>query len=265
MCLILIAHRAVPEHILVLAANRDEFFERQAEPANYWADAPHVLAGRDLEKGGTWLGVARDGRWAAVTNYRDGTRPDSGLRSRGELVARFLLEPSSASAYAVAVGKAGTEYHGFNLLVGDAEGLYYVSNRGAGPQALQPGVYGLSNHLLDTPWPKVERGKCEMRALLDGDLTDPTEALLGLLADRRRAADDALPDTGVSHEWEKLLSSSFIEAPGYGTRASSVLMLERGGEAILHERSFGASAELLHDRRFRFTVAPVLPPRASVR
>ncbi|MGH8634409.1 MAG: NRDE family protein [Burkholderiales bacterium] len=264
MCLILLAHRAVAGHALVLAANRDEFFARPTEPAGYWTDAPHVLAGRDLEKGGTWMGVTRDRRWAAVTNYRDGTHPETGSRSRGELVARYLLEGSSAASYAAAVASAGAEYHGFNLLVGDSEGVHYVSNRGARPQELEPGIYGLSNHLLDTPWPKVTRGKSEMQAMLGGNPEDPTEALLALLADRRPAADDLLPETGVSRDWEKLLSCAFIRAPGYGTRASSVLLIEHGGEASLRERSFGASAELLEDRHFRFAVAPVLWPLAPV-
>jgi len=264
MCLILFAHRAAPGYALVLAANRDEFFSRPTGPAGYWTDAPNVLAGRDLEKGGTWLGVTRDGRWAAVTNFRDGTRPETGSRSRGELVARYLLEHSSAASYAAAVINEAAEYHGFNLLVGDTEGVHYVSNRGALPQALEPGIYGLSNHLLDTPWPKVERGKRELAALFGGNPEDPSELLLALLADRKHAADDALPETGVNREWEKLLSSAFIRAPGYGTRASSVLMIEPGGGAILHERSFGPGAELLEDRRFRFAVAPMLPPLISI-
>jgi uncharacterized protein with NRDE domain len=262
MCLILFAHRAIPGYALVLAANRDEFFARPTESANYWTDAPHVLAGRDLEKGGTWMGVTRDGRWAAVTNYRDGTRPETGSRSRGELVARYLLEGSSAASYAAAVASAGAEYHGFNLLVGDSEGLHYVSNRVARARVLEPGIYGLSNHLLDTPWPKVERGKRQMEALLGGNAEDPTEPLLGLLADHRPADDGDLPETGVSRGWEKLLSSVFIRAPGYGTRASSVLLFEHSGGASLRERSFGASTELLGDRHFRFTVAP-LPSRLT--
>ncbi len=264
MCLILFAHRVVPGHALVLAANRDEFFARPTEYAHFWTNAPHVLAGRDLEKGGTWMGVTRDGRWAAVTNYRDGNRPKTGSRSRGELVARYLVDVSSAASYATAVASAGADYHGFNLLVGDSEGVHYVSNRGARPQALEPGLYGLSNHLLDTPWPKVARGKREMQALLGGIPDDPTEPLLALLADRRSAAADALPVTGIGRDLEKLLSSAFIRAPGYGTRASSVLLIEQSGEARLRERSFGPDAELIEDRRFRFTVAPSLSTLASV-
>lgn len=264
MCLILFAHRAVPGYALVLAANRDEFFARPTESAHYWTEAPNVLAGRDLEKGGTWLGVTRDGRWAAVTNFRDGTRPEAGARSRGELVARYLLEGSSAATYAAAVADEGAEFHGFNLLVGDTQGVQYVSNRGAGPRALEPGIYGLSNHLLDTPWPKVERGKRELEGLLEGNPGDPAEPLLALLADRRTAAEEALPETGVGRDWEKLLSAAFIRAPGYGTRASSVLLIGQVGEVSLRERSFGDCAELLEDRRFHFTAAPVVSRLTSV-
>lgn len=264
MCLILVAHRAVPGQVLVLAANRDEFFARPTGPADYWKNAPYVLAGRDLEKGGTWMGVTRDGRWAAVTNYRDGGRSVTGSRSRGELVARYLLQGSSAATYAASVANEGAEYNGFNLLVGDSEAAHYVSNRGAVPRALEPGIYGLSNHLLDTPWPKVERGKRQLEALLDGDPGDPAEPLLALLADRRTAAEEALPETGVSRDWEKLLSAAFIRAPGYGTRASSVLLIGQDGEVSLRERSFGPSAELLEDRRFHFTVAPVVSRLTSV-
>src|SRR6185436_14133509 len=145
MCLILFAHRAAPGYALVLAANRDEFFSRPSATADYWKHAPHVLAGRDLEKGGTWMGVTRQGRWAAVTNFRDGSRASIGSRSRGELVARYLLGASSAAAYAAAAATDGADFQGFNLLVGDRDGVYCVSNRGAQPQALEPGIYGLSN------------------------------------------------------------------------------------------------------------------------
>lgn len=263
MCLILFAHRAAPGYALVLAANRDEFFARPSAPADYWKDAPHVLAGRDLTKGGTWMGVTRQGRWAAVTNYRDGTRASTGSRSRGELVARYLLEGSSAAAYAPAAATAGAEFQGFNLLLGDKDGMYCVSNRDGQPRALEPGIYGLSNHLLNTPWPKVERGKRALQAVLEGNSADATEPLLALLADRRTADDEALPETGVGHDWEKLLSAAFIRAPGYGTRASSVLLIETGGEVSFRERSFGANAELLEDRRFHFTIVPGLSPLAT--
>jgi uncharacterized protein with NRDE domain len=263
MCLILFAHRAAPGYALVLAANRDEFFSRPSATADYWKHAPHVLAGRDLEKGGTWMGVTRQGRWAAVTNFRDGSRASIGSRSRGELVARYLLGASSAAAYAAAAATDGADFQGFNLLVGDRDGVYCVSNRGAQPQALEPGIYGLSNHLLNTPWPKVERGKRELQDVMEGDPADPAEPLLTLLADRRTADEEALPETGVGRDWEKLLSAAFIRAPGYGTRASSVLLIETGGEASFRERSFGANAELLEDRRFHFTIVPAVSSRAT--
>ena len=166
MCLILFAHHADPRYRLVVAANRDEFFKRPTVAADYWADARHVLAGRDLEKGGTWMGVTTDARWAAVTNFRDGASPAPGSRSRGELVAGFLREPASAQEYAASIAKHSHEYHGFNLLVGDSAGLHYLSNREDSSMMLAPGIYGLSNRFLDSPWPKVERGKQALRAAL---------------------------------------------------------------------------------------------------
>src|SRR5450631_1476340 len=166
MCLILIAHRADPRYPLVVAANRDEFFRRPTAPADYWPDAAHVLGGRDLEKGGTWMGVDTDGRWAAVTNYRDGTSAGPGTRSRGELVAGFLRGSARAQDHIASVEPDAREYHGFNLLAGDRAGIHYLSNREQGSMMLATGVYGLSNHLLDSPWPKVERGKLALRAAL---------------------------------------------------------------------------------------------------
>src|SRR5579859_6476912 len=168
MCLILIAHRADSRYRLVVAANRDEFFRRPTAPAEYWADAPHVLAGRDLERSGTWMGVTTDGRWAAVTNFRDGTAAQPGTRSRGDLVAGYLRGSGSAKDHVNAVETHAGEYHGFNLLAGDAAGVHYLSNKEQGSMMLAAGVFGLSNHLLDSPWPKVERGKLALRAALAG-------------------------------------------------------------------------------------------------
>jgi len=257
MCLILVAHRADPRYRLVLAANRDEFFRRPAQAADYWADAPHVLGGRDLEKNGTWLGVAADGRWAAVTNFRDGASPEAGTRSRGELVASYVRGTLGAQAYIASMQPHAHAFHGFNLLAGDAAGLHYLSNKDNGSMMLVPGYYGLSNHLLDSPWPKVEGGKRALRHAIAME-TKPdqlTESLLTALADRRIAADSELPSTGISRQWEKLLSATFIGAPGYGTRASTVLLIDHDGEAHFRERSFGERGELIEDRRYRFFLA----------
>jgi uncharacterized protein with NRDE domain len=258
MCLILIAHRADPHYRLVVAANRDEFFRRPTAPADYWSDAPQILGGRDLEKGGTWLGVATDGRWAAVTNFRDGTSPEPGCRSRGGLVAGYLCGSIRAHAYVASMEQCADEYHGFNLLVGDGGGVHYLSNKDDGSMMLAPGVYGLSNHLLDSSWPKVERGKLALREALAGTAKPDTliETLLAALSDRSIAEERVLPSTGISKDWEKRLSAAFIGAPGYGTRASTVLLIDHDGEVHFRERSFGERGELLEDRRYRFALAP---------
>ena len=255
MCLILFAHHAHPDFALVLAANRDEFFARPTSAADYWKDAPGVLGGRDLEKGGTWMGVTREGRWSAVTNYRDGTRPKPASRSRGELVATFLTSATNAREYAEGVARIATEYHGFNLLTADGQGLHYVSHAEGASRLVEPGIHGLSNHMLDTAWPKVERGKQRLQALLATNESNLEDRLLAVLADRELADDHLLPQTGIGREWEKPLSASFIVVPGYGTRASSVLLIGRDGEVSFRERTFGENGSLLEDRMFRFAIS----------
>jgi uncharacterized protein with NRDE domain len=254
MCLILFGWQAHAEFPLVLASNRDEFFVRPTAPADYWRDAPAVLAGRDLDKGGTWMGVTRQGRWAALTNFRDGRPAPAGSRSRGQLVAEYLTGDDSPAVYAAAAARAAPAYHGFNLLVGDNAGAYYVAHAGGRAQRVAAGIHGLSNHQLDTPWPKVEAGRQRLAAALRGTPDGLEERLLALLADSEMADDAQLPATGVSVEWEKRLSAAFIRAPGYGTRASTVLLIGRDGEVRLRERSFGADGEMAEDRMFRFTL-----------
>ena len=265
MCLILIAHRADPRYRLVVAANRDEFFRRPTAPADYWTDAPHILGGRDLDQGGSWMGVATDGRWAAVTNFRDGSSPEPGTRSRGGLVADYLRGSTEAQVYVATMEPRVHEYHGFNLLIGDRSGVHYLSNKDKGSVMLAAGFYGLSNHLLNSPWPKVERGKLALREALAGTAKPDrlTETLLAALSDRSIAEARALPSTGISRDWESLLSAAFIGAPGYGTRASTVLLIDYDGEVHFREHSFGERGELIEDRRYRFAFAPdpVLPAR----
>jgi uncharacterized protein with NRDE domain len=258
MCLILIAHRADPRYRLVVASNRDEFFARPTLPTAYWHDAAHVLGGRDVEKGGTWMGVTRDGRWAAVTNFRDGTKPAPGARSRGELVARYLIESVPPRAYVSSLRQIAGNYTGFNLLVGNQDELHHFSNKDDAPRRLDPGIYGLSNGLLDAPWQKVQRGKHALRnALAGAEGPDRLiDTLLAALANRDIAEDHALPSTGISRDWESRLSAVFIHAPGYGTRASTVLVAARDGEVLYHERSFDENGKQAEDRRYRFT-APV--------
>lgn len=223
MCLITLAWQSHPDYPLIVAANRDEFYGRPTLPARFWPEAPQLLAGRDLAAGGTWLGVTRQGRFAALTNYRDPAAP-VGERSRGLLVSAFLQGEDSPMAYARQVAAVGEHYGGFNLLLGNREELVIVGNRGTSPQRLSPGIHGLSNHLLDTPWPKVEKAKAGLVQALSRPVP---ETLLALLADAGPAADASLPDTGVGLAMERMLSPLFIHTPQYGTRASTVLVLGR--------------------------------------
>lgn len=243
MCLILLAHDAHPRHRLVVAANRDEFYERPAAPAGWWEDAPEVLAGRDLRGGGTWLGVTRAGRFAAVTNFRETVPPAPDAPSRGHLVGGFLRGRSAPDAYLRALAGRADGYAGFNLLVGEGDELRYFGNRGGAERRLAPGVYGLSNALLDTPWPKVERGRAGLAAALAGDGDVDPEALFRVLWDAEPAPDARLPDTGVGLERERMLSSPFIRGPEYGTRASTVLLVGRDGRVRFVERTVTPGAD----------------------
>ncbi|HYR07921.1 MAG TPA: NRDE family protein [Longimicrobium sp.] len=257
MCLIALALDAHPSYPLVIAANRDEFYARPTAPAAWWADAPEVLAGRDLREGGTWMGVTRGGRVAAVTNYRDpGLAQKAGAPSRGALVADFLRGSVDAEAYAHRLAGRAAQYNGFNLLVGDESGFFYLSNRTEGVRRLEPGVYGLSNALLDTPWPKVLRAKRAMADALDAAEGEGWDARLWeALADRVIAADDALPDTGVGSERERLLSPPFIRTDVYGTRASTVLTIGADGEVRFVERSVAPGADTWTESRHAFRIA----------
>ncbi|ROR34601.1 NRDE family protein [Inmirania thermothiophila] len=252
MCLILVAHRAHPRWPLVIAANRDEFRDRPAAPAAWWREDARVLAGRDLAAGGTWLGVRRDGRWAAVTNVREGRRGRH-PRSRGELVARYLLGDAPPRAFLAEALAGGAAYGGFNLLVATPDEVLYGSNRGHGIHALAPGVHGLSNGRLDAPWPKVRRGREGLRALLAGE-GPRVEALMALLADRREAPPEALPDTGVGPERERRLSPLFIVGADYGTRCSTVLVVDREGRACLVERTWDGRGEAVGECRHEFEI-----------
>ena len=226
MCLIALAWEASPTTRLAVAANRDEFFARRAAPAAWWKDAPGVLAGRDLEAGGTWLGVTREGRFAALTNFRDASAPKKdGAPSRGALAADFLRGSSSAARYVAAVQAGAGRYHGFNLLVSDGAELWSFSNVGGDAVRLGPGVRGLSNHLLETPWPKVTTARSRLEAALvaEGGPKELESRLLKILEDRTIAPDGALPATGLPPDWERALSAAFVALPGYGTRASTAL------------------------------------------
>lgn len=249
MCLILFAHRAHPDYRLVVAANRDEWFRRPAAPAGFWHDAPEVFAGRDLEAGGTWMGITRTRRFAALTNFRDPAlnRPDA--PSRGSLVHQFLTADASPALYLAALAESAHRFNGFSLLVGDGDALLYFSNRNCNISTLEPGIYGLSNDLLDVPWPKVRTGKTQLAQRLSGSVD--AEDLLDVLGDSGIAPDGLLPRTGVPIEWERSLSAAKIRTPDYGTRSSTVLLVGADGTVTFVERSFdptGAESGTIRER-----------------
>lgn len=253
MCLIVFAVDARADLPLVVAANRDERYARPTAPAGRWPDAPHVLGGRDLQEGGSWLGVTTSGRWAAVTNFRESSPPRPNAPSRGDLVADYLRRSDPPQAFTSRLAETADRYNGFNLLVGVRSTVRWFSNRGGDHPLhdveLSPGVYGLSNHLLDSPWPKVELGRRDLsRALHRG--ADPDEILQGLL-DRTLAAEADLPRTGIPLELERALSARFITGTEYGTRSSTILRIDAGGRALLLERSF-QPPDLTHVERFEF-------------
>lgn len=238
MCLILFSFETHPRYRLVLAANRDEYYDRPTEPLGFWKGRPDILAGRDLRGSGVWLGVTRSGRIAAITNYRQPALQVYNAPSRGLLVSDFLAGEKSPEAYLGLLETSGHLYNGFNLLVGDASGLFYFSNRGSGIRKLEPGLYGLSNHLLNTPWPKVEKGKAALGEIVANKQELDVEEIFGILYDKRCPPDEMLPDTGVELSWERTLSPLFITSPFYGTRSSSVVLLQKSGEATFAERTF---------------------------
>jgi uncharacterized protein with NRDE domain len=264
MCLILFAIDSHPDYPLVLAANREERHARATVPMAPWPEAgtdnPGILAGRDLEAGGTWIGLHRDGRFAAITNRREGIPTTGGLRSRGDLTRAFLEGGAaagganqSAENYARRVFDEARHYAGFNLLVGDRDGLWYCATAIA-PIRLEPGVYGLSNGQLDTPWPKVVNGKVALRR----QLAAPSIAgLLSILQDRAPATDGELPDTGIDIDLERTLSSCFIVGEEYGTRASTALLIDREGIATVAEQNFGPLGSVRELQQWRWPLAAI--------
>jgi len=243
MCLIVFAWHVVPGMPIVACANRDEFYDRPATPAGPWPHAPHVIAGRDLQGGGSWMGISVTGptgpRFAALTNIRaPGERRDD-APSRGALVADYLRGELDAAAYVAQLAAGADLYNGYNLVLGDRENLYWYSNRGQDDprngQPLERGrIYGISNGLLDTPWPKVLRTKAQFASLLCQGA--PEDAYFEMLADTTRAPDVRLPETGMPIEVERMLSPVCIESPGYGTRTSTVVRVYRDAAPELHER-----------------------------
>lgn len=252
MCIALIAHQLHPVYALIIAANRDEFHARPTVAAHWWPE--DVLAGKDLVAGGTWLGVHRTGRVGLLTNYRDGASRDPVARSRGELVVTALLNPRQPQRMLSDLLSTSADYQGFSLIAGTPGQLFCASNRNWLVKRLPKGVSGLSNHFLDSPWPKVERAKERLRDALREPVVEP-EVLFDLLRDKTQAPDHELPDTGIGLERERFLSSPFIVGGNYGTRSSTVLLINRQGGVVFVERTFDPQGEPAGEVRHAFAVA----------
>lgn len=253
MCLIFISLRNNPTYKLIVAANRDEFYNRKTAPAHFWEDHPGVLGGRDLEASGTWLGVNRNGRISMITNYRDLKNIKPQAPSRGKLVSEYLLRQGGPDEYLQGVAAEAPNYNGFNLIVGDTDALFYYSNYKNSIEPLSAGLHGLSNHLLNTPWPKVKKGLQKFQPLLNDTVVNP-DHLLDALYDAEVAVDAELPDTGIGLERERLLSSMFIKSPGYGSRSSTVVMVDNLNNVQFVERTYSLPSFEYTTRSFEFTI-----------
>lgn len=247
MCLIVFAWKTHPDYQLVLTANRDEFHRRPSQALHYWPDNPEVLAGRDLQAGGTWLATHRLGRFATVTNYREQQEFSDKHASRGTLVTDFVTGNASAASFTRSID--GGEYAGFSLLASDGDELFYVSNRGDPPARLDPGIYGLSNASLDTPWPKVQRSRDALQALVEYNEINST-SLFRLMADRTCASVADVEAGHLPFELARALTAPFIVSPDYGTRCSTVMLWSNDGKIELSERRFDASGESSGESRF---------------
>jgi len=258
MCLILFSYAPDSNYRLVLAANRDEFRDRPTAPLANWDDASQIIGGRDLKSGGTWLGITYYGKWAAVTNFRDPGAVMPEAPSRGHLLSDFLFGKKTPGEYLKYITKTAHRYNGFNLIIGDTHEVMYFSNKGEGIEKIQPGLYGLSNHLLDTPWPKIQTGKNRFSRLLKHSEKIDIEEIFELLRNTDRPPDHQLPQTGVGLEWERFLSPIFISGELYGTRSSSILIVKNSGAVTFVERSYPScmKRDAGHDtRQIRFNIS----------
>lgn len=251
MCLVFLSLNDHPNYKLIVATNRDEFYTRRTLQAQYWYDQPNILGGKDLLSLGTWMAMTTAGKIAMVTNYRDLTNIKKDAPSRGLLVSDYLKSDESPVPYMDKVSANGSLYNGFNLIAGNQNELYYYSNYANGVVPIAPGVHGLSNHLLNTPWPKVRNGLEGFREILKSPVIDP-ENLFEFLFDDKPAPDKDLPNTGVGLERERMLSSMFIKSPDYGSRCSTVLLVNRSDHAIFHERTYDLADYSYVTQRFSF-------------
>jgi uncharacterized protein with NRDE domain len=253
MCLVVFAHNSHPNYKFIFAANRDEFYDRPTEQADFWKEQPDLLAGKDLKAGGTWMGITKSGKFAAITNYRDLSNIKEDAPTRGLVVTDYLLGNLSSEDYYDSVKSDLLDYNGFNLIFGDINNLFYFSTHTDGLRKLEAGVHGLSNAVLDTPWPKVEKSKKHFLKLMGHEELHAWE-LLSLLGDTRKAKDKDLPDTGVGIEWEKVLSSVFIQSPQYGTRCSTAVLIDKEKNVRFAEKTFFGNQGAFSNKDYNFKI-----------
>ncbi len=253
MCLIFFSIKRHSTYKLIIAANRDEFYNRQTAAADFWKDYPNIVGGRDLKANGTWMGMSKSGKISMLTNYRDPKNINPDAPSRGQLVSDYLEQNIASEDYLKSIESKAGVYNGFNLLVGNSEGFYYLSNYKTGINKVTNGLYGLSNHLLETPWPKVEKGKQKLELLLKSE-SITSQKLFEFLYDGERATDDQLPDTGIGLERERALSSMFIKSPGYGSRCSTVILIDQENTVEFSERVYDLSTFEYTTKTFRFRI-----------
>ncbi|WP_068675590.1 NRDE family protein [Oceanobacillus sp. Castelsardo] len=253
MCLINFHFHDHPNYKLIVAANRDEFYQRPTAPASYWKDDPNILAGRDLLQMGTWFGITRGGRFAALTNYRDPDLPETGDFSRGEVVRSFLAGEQSPNEFLQSLKKNKEKYAGFNVLIGNGDELYHYNNILDETNEITPGTHGLSNATLDTPWPKVEKGKQMLQDYVTNHKKMEANELFRITSNSEQANDEDLPNTGVGMELERILSSLFITSPDYGTRSSTVLLIDKENNVTFNERTY-ENGKFQREKQYRFSI-----------
>ena len=253
MCLIVIANNVHPKYNLIFAANRDEFYNRPSEQAEFWKEHPDLLAGKDLQAGGTWMGITKQGKFAAITNYRDLKNHRNHAPSRGNLTLDFLINDISPEEYYNRLTPTLNDFNGFNLILGNVDELFYFSNKAEGLQKLERDIHGISNAILDTPWPKVEKSKRHLQSLIQQEDTNPWE-VIAILKDTSIAKDEELPDTGVGLDLERMLSPVFIKSEKYGTRCSSVVMVDSDNNVKFVEKFFFDGIGNFSNKEYKFTI-----------
>ncbi len=253
MCLIVFALNQHKDYKLIFAANRDEFYNRPSSPAKFWDHYPNLLAGKDLKEGGTWMGITKQGTFAAITNYRDLSSLKLNAPSRGYIVKNFLVNDYSMESFSEYLINTGSSYNGFNLLYGNVDKLFYFSNYNNVDKKIERGIHGLSNHLLDTPWFKVVKSKNEFEQVIKKN-NFTTEDIFKVLSDSTLSPDDQLPDTGLDYEREKIISSIFIKTEEYGTRCSTVVTVDKNNFVNFIEKTFDKASKDFSEVTFSFQI-----------